>query len=305
MLVWLLGLRLRFEEVWLTCGGIRLYGELRVPGVVPAPVVLVCHGMDVRGSYGLRIYGGLAEEACGAGFVSLVFDFRGVGRSGGAFDYGFGEQEDVRCALDYLASRPEVVSGEVFVVGHSLGGAVSLYAVRGDKRVKGLVLWSTPKNHEYNVKKFIKRERGALGLLAFRIVSRLDGVFDVSRVYRLEVFGVDLRPDLVREKLMRLDECDAASRLHGIPLLIVIGQSDVIVGVDEAEAVYRSANEPKTLVVIRSADHVYRGKEQQLISETLKWIESLGRTCTKRMGELEVSAEPLSEDKRKGASSTA
>jgi alpha/beta superfamily hydrolase len=290
------GLCLRFDQVWLRCGKVRLYGELRVPDVVPARAVLMCHGLDARGLHGLRIYEGLAEEGCKAGFVSLVFDFRGVGKSGGAFDYGLGEQEDLRCALDYLASRSEVVSGNVFVVGHSLGAAVALYALQGDTRVKGLVLWSAPKNHDYNVKKFVKRKDGILGLLVFRLLSRLDRIFDVSRLYRLEVAGLDLRLRFVREKLMKLDECKAASRLRGIPLLIVIGQSDVLVGVDEAEEVYRSANEPKTFVVVQSADHVYRGKEQRLIHETLKWIEKWSNPVKESAGILKP-AEPRSNRK--------
>jgi alpha/beta superfamily hydrolase len=286
MWTWLffVGLGLRFDQVWLRCGEVRLYAELRIPDTVPAPGVVLCHGLDVRGLHGLRIYKELAEEACRAGFVSLVFDFRGVGNSGGTFDYGFGEQEDLKCALGYLASRPEVVSGGLFVVGHSLGATVVLYVVQGDARVKGLVLWSTPKNHDYNVKKFIKRKDGILGLLIFRVLSRLDRIFDVSRLYKLEVAGLDLRPKFVREKLMKLDACEAASRLRGIALLVVIGQSDVLVGVDEAEEVYRSANEPKTLVVVQSADHVYRGKEHRLISETLEWIERWSRPAKEKMG---------------------
>jgi alpha/beta superfamily hydrolase len=268
------GLCLRVEQVWIECGSTRLHGELRVPDAVPAPAVLICHGMDARGFHGLSIYLRLAENACSAGFVCLVFDFRGVGGSTGFFDYGFGEREDVKCALNYLASRPEVVLNSVFVVGHSLGGAVSLYALQGETRVRGLVLWSTPKNHSYNVKKFIKRTRGNLGLFVFQIFSRLDNILNSSKLYTLEVYGISLRPRYVRGKLMKLDECEAVSKLHSIPLLIVTGRSDVIVGVDEAEEIYRSANEPKTLVIIESADHVYKGKEQQLIGKTLEWIEA-------------------------------
>jgi len=269
------GLCLRVEQVWVQCASVRLHGELCVPDAVPAPAVLICHGMDVRGFHGLGIYSRLADEACKAGFVCFVFDFRGVGGSMGVFDYGLGEQEDLKCALNYLASRPEVVPNSVFVVGHSLGGAVSLYGLQGETRVLGLVLWSTPKNHDYNVKKFIRRTHGTLGLFAFQLFSRLDRVFNSSRLYKLEVYGIDLRSRDVRGKLMKLDECEAASRLHGIPLLIIIGRSDVIVGVDEAEEVYRSANEPKALVVIESADHTYRGKEPELIAKTLDWIEAL------------------------------
>jgi alpha/beta superfamily hydrolase len=263
------------ETTWIACENARLYAETYIPNTVPASTLLICHGMNARGSQGLRIYTRLAEAARKEGFVALVFDFRGVGRSTGTFDYGIGEQQDIKCVLNYLASKPEVAPNSIFIVGHSLGGAVSLYALRNEKRVKGLVLWSTPKNHNYNVRKFITRTRGKLGLYTFLVLSRIDKLFNVSRLFTLEVYGIRLRQRYVREKLMSLNECEAASKLHGIPMLIVIGEKDIIVGVDEAEEIYRSANEPKTLEIISSADHIYKGKEEELIAKTLDWIKKL------------------------------
>ncbi|MEM4704492.1 MAG: alpha/beta fold hydrolase [Candidatus Bathyarchaeia archaeon] len=265
---------MKIEQMRVRCKEAMLYAELYIPDSVPAPCLLICHGLNAKGSKGLRLYAKLAETACKQGFACLVFDFRGVGRSTGVFDYGVGEQQDVKCAIEYLASRPEVLGNRVFVVGHSLGGAVSLYALRGDARVKGLVLWSTPKNHNYNVKKFLRNTRGTLGLYVFLFLSYIDRLLNVQRILKLEVYGVRLRPRHVREKLMKLDECYAVSRLH-IPLLVMVGSKDDIVGVDEAEAIYSSASEPKTLVVIEGADHVYRGKERQLVDETLEWIKKL------------------------------
>lgn len=266
---------MKTEQVWIECDNARLYGEMHIPDAVPAPGLLILHGMNSQGYHFLKIYKRLAEKACEKGHVVFLFDFRGVGKSTGEFDYGMGEQRDVKCALDYLASRPEVLSDRIFVVGHSLGGAVSLYALQGEKRVKGLALWSTPKNHNYNVRKFIRRTKGTLGLYTFLILSRVDKLINVSRLFKLEVYGIGLRPKHVREKLMKLDECEAASKLNDIPLLIVIGQDDTIVGVDEAQAIYQSANEPKTLVIIEGADHIYKGKDQELVSKTLDWIEGL------------------------------
>lgn len=265
---------MKTEQAWISCGDAKLYAELYIPDTVPAPGVLICHGMNARGSQGLRLYSRLAQAACRAGFVSLVFDFQGVGKSTGSFDYGIGERENVKCALNFLASRSDVVSNRIFVVGHSLGGAVALYALQGEARVKGLVLWSTPKNHNYNVRKFIKRTRGTLGLYSFLILSRVDRLFSVSSFFKLQVYGVDLRPKYVKQKLMSLDECEAASKLN-IPLLIVVGGSDDIVGVDEAQEIYRAANEPKTLLVIDSADHIYKGKETELISKTVEWMKAI------------------------------
>lgn len=249
---------MKIEQTWIQCENAKLYAELYIPDAVPAPAVLICHGLNAKGSSGLRLYARLAKRACENGYVSLLFDFRGVGKSTGEFDYGFGEREDIKCALNYLAPRPEVISNQIFIVGHSLGGAVSLYAVQGETRVKGLVLWSTPKDHNYNVRKFIRRSRGKLGLYSFLFLSRLDRVVNISRLFKLEVYGVRLRPRHVREKLVKLNEREAASKLQNIPLSVIIGEADTIVGVDEAQEIFESANEPKN-----PADHRFRRSHLQ------------------------------------------
>lgn len=268
---------MKIEETWIDCESARLYGEVYVPEVVPAPALLICHGMNARGFHLLKIYSQLARTACLSGFVTLLFDFRGVGRSTGQFDYGLKEQQDVKCALNYLASRQDVFNDKIYVVGHSLGGAVSLYALRNEKRVKGLVLWSVPKNHDYNVRKFIRNAKGGLGLREFLVLSKIDKLFNVSALFKLEVYGIRLRPRYVRDKLMKLNECEAVSKLYGLPLLVINGEHDNIVGVDEAREVYEAANEPKSLLVIESADHIYRRKEKELITGTIGWIENLNK----------------------------
>lgn len=264
---------MKLERANIQCRNIRLYAELRLPEKIPAPAILICHGMNSQGFHGLGIYTKLAERACELGFVSMLTDFRGVGKSDGVFDYGYGEQDDFRCALEFLASRPEVTSNNVSVVGHSLGGAIALYMLRDEPHAKALVLWAVPKNHDYNVKKYIRRTRGRLALGLFLLLSPLDRLVDVSRFFRLRVYGIDLRLKEVRRKLMRLNETEAASRLNRLPTMVVVGGSDNIVGRDEAEAVYSVLLGPKSLLVLESADHIFRGKENQLIDVTLDWIE--------------------------------
>lgn len=269
---------MKIEETWIQCGNdLKLYGEVYAPSILPAPAILICHGMNARGFHLLKIYTQLARIARANGFVALLFDFRGVGRSMGKFDYGFGEQSDVKCALNYLAARPDVIKDRIFVVGHSLGGAVSLYALQNEKRVKGLVLWSVPKNHDYNVRKFIKNRTGKFRLQMFLALSRIDNVLGIGRMFKMEVYGIKLRPKYLRQKLMMLNECEAVSRLEGIPLLVVNGRSDEIVGVDEAEEVYRSANEPKNLTIVESTDHIFRKKEDEVVQITMDWIKGLNR----------------------------
>lgn len=62
----------------------------------------------------------------------------------------------------------------------------------------------------------------------FLMLSRIDRFLNVSRLFRLEVFGINLRLKDVRGKLMKLNECGEISKLHKLPVLIVIGDSDNI-----------------------------------------------------------------------------
>jgi alpha/beta superfamily hydrolase len=265
------------ETTWIHCQDTKLYGEIYAPDNTQSPALLICHGLNANGFHQLKIYAQLARTACENGLVALVFDFQGVGESEGKFDYGIEEQQNVKCALNHLASRRDVIKDRIYVVGHSLGGAVSLYALQNEKRVRGLVLWSVPKNHDYNVKKFVKNTRGRLGLYAFLILSRIDKLLPVSKLFKLQVYGINLRPRYVREKLMKLNECEAASNMKGIPLLVINGEDDEIVGVDEAQEVYNSANPPKSLMIIKSTDHIFRKKEDELLQETMDWIKNLDR----------------------------
>ena len=264
---------MRKEKVAFECSEVKLHGELYIPDETPTSGVIVCHGMNKNGFHGLKLYRKFAEKACEEGFVSLIFDFRGCGRSTGSFGYGIEEQKDVKCAIDYLASRKEVIPDKIFVVGHSLGGAISLYAVQNDERVKGLVLWSTPANHAYNVKKFITMNRGKLSYYLFILASYLDNLIDVSKLVNLRVFGILLRPSLVRKKMMKLNECEVVQKLK-IPILIVIGDRDKIVSVEEAKQVFKAANNPKNFVLIVGANHIYHEKEHEVAVETLNWIKS-------------------------------
>jgi alpha/beta superfamily hydrolase len=87
---------------------------------------VVYHAMKAFSSFGLPV---------------LRFNFRSVGLSEGKHDEGFGEQEDVRAALDWLErnfNRP------ILFAGFSFGSNVGLRACCADARVKGLIGLGVP-----------------------------------------------------------------------------------------------------------------------------------------------------------------
>ncbi|MFH2005194.1 MAG: alpha/beta fold hydrolase [bacterium] len=83
-----------------------------------------------------------ARDALGAlGFGTLRFNFRGVGRSGGAQATGLGEADDLAPLLEDLAARD---ADEVHLAGYSYGAWVALQALRGGLTPASLLLFSPP-----------------------------------------------------------------------------------------------------------------------------------------------------------------
>ena len=77
-----------------------------------------------------------------AGLITLRVNFRGVGQSTGVHDEGYGEQDDVRVGLDYLAEKyPEQ---EITLCGFSFGARVGLEVGIADGRVARLISIGTP-----------------------------------------------------------------------------------------------------------------------------------------------------------------
>lgn len=70
------------------------------------------------------------------GFPVLRFNFRGTGLSHGEHDYGAGEVDDVRTALDWLDSEFHL---PLIFAGFSFGAAVGLRAASADPRAKALI----------------------------------------------------------------------------------------------------------------------------------------------------------------------
>ncbi len=70
------------------------------------------------------------------GLPVVRFNFRGNGRSEGTHDNGIGEIDDVRAAIDYLASE---FGKPILFAGFSFGSYTGLRATCGDPRVAGIV----------------------------------------------------------------------------------------------------------------------------------------------------------------------
>ena len=132
------------EERWISffSEGSRLIGNLFIPsGMEPGeqrPGIVLCHGFTGVRQLTLREY---ARRFAEAGFIALIFDYRGFGESEGPKWrlIPLEQVDDIRNALTWLATQPEVDPQRMGLWGTSFGGAHVPYVAGVDTRVKAAV----------------------------------------------------------------------------------------------------------------------------------------------------------------------
>ncbi len=194
--------------------------HLPVPGS-DAGVVLV-HGKDSSRS---REFGGafpeLAAHLQANGYQVVMVDLRGHGASGdGRFSFGHFERQDVSAAVSYLIAQG-VPSGQVGVLGVSMGAASAVGAAADDPRVGAL--WADSGYAE--ILPIIRAEWPSTSGLpmpfwtAARLMFRLRFGFDVASSKPVQEIG----------------------RLGGMPVQLVHGTADELVPYDHAMALRAAA----------------------------------------------------------------
>jgi alpha/beta superfamily hydrolase len=106
---------------------------LNVPACAPRGIALVAHPHPLQGgTLDNKVAQTLAKTFVALGYAAVRFNFRGVGRSQGAFDDGRGETDDALAALAHAAHRLSVDDAALPVVlaGFSFGSFVQTRVAR-------------------------------------------------------------------------------------------------------------------------------------------------------------------------------
>ncbi len=120
-----------------------LEGLVQEPEGEPIAVGVVCHADPAQGGMmHFKVVFRAARALLRAHALALRFNFRGVGASAGVHDYGRGEVEDARAALDEAARR--LPGRPLLVGGFSFGAAVALRLAADDPRVAAAFLLGLP-----------------------------------------------------------------------------------------------------------------------------------------------------------------
>ena len=171
-----------------------------------------------------------ARLLCGIGFDVMLFDYRGYGRSSGSPSEE-GTYRDARAARAALLRRPGIDPERVLYLGESLGAAVALE----------LALHSPP-----------------AGLI---LQSPFTSVRDMARaVYRV------IPPRIVP------DAYPSLRIIRGLrsPLLVLHGEGDDVVPVEQGRALFAAAPDPKRLEIFAGARH-----NDLLLLAGERWAETI------------------------------
>jgi fermentation-respiration switch protein FrsA (DUF1100 family) len=166
-----------------------------------------------------------------------MIDFRGRGESGGGMvTMGAREPLDVRAAVEYVASRPEVDATRIAIQGVSLGASAGVMAMPDEPRIAAAVIESP--------------------------FSSMRGVADRSFEAFLDLPPFPFAPVTVYVLEQRLDAdaddirpVDSITRIGNRPVLIIEDLADDLMPVDSGTDLYEAAPGPKELWQVPEAGH--------------------------------------------------
>jgi alpha-beta hydrolase superfamily lysophospholipase len=229
----------------------------------------------------------IAETFCNEGFVVLTFDYRGFGESGGQRGRMIWYEQviDIRNAITYMRTRPEVDRDRVGLWGSSYGGALAPYAFAMDERAAACVgelgfadgYASTAMRlgeDEIRVFKAMLEEDRERRVLhndpMYADLNALSG--DPTAVKQHEEMEKEF-PQLKNRQII-LQSLDAHAEFSPLsviekkgdrPLLLMAAELDSICPWEEYKTLYDTAPEPKEWILFENVNHpqFYEGENRE------------------------------------------
>ncbi|MBW3585233.1 MAG: lysophospholipase [Cyanobacteria bacterium 0813] len=155
------------------------------------------------------------------GLSVLVIDYRGYGKSQGDFPSESQVYEDAQLAWDYLVKQRGVNPNQIYIYGHSLGGAIAIDLAVGHPEAAGLIV----EGSFTSTRAMVNFQKGLFWM-----------------------FPIDL---LLTQRFNSISKVD---RLQ-MPVLFIHGTADNIVPVEMSKKLFDAAPEPKQLYIVPGGGH--------------------------------------------------
>lgn len=234
--------------------GQTLKGVLHHPaGSQRHAAAILCHGMESNKESEKLV--ALGRRLAEKGILALRFDFSYAGESSGKFEditYS-GEVEDLRAAFNFiLGFRAEKVG----LFGSSMGGTVALLFAAQEKRLAAIVTVAAPLHPEKFTEKLLTQQE---------VEQWRASGFITYHGQRIKLSFLD--------DFQTVDVPQAAKRI-ACPVLILHGDRDNTVPVEEARELYALLSGPKEITILKGADHRLSDPSQlrRALDESVNWL---------------------------------
>jgi len=263
--------------------GTRMEGDLFLPSDLKSaerrPAVVLCHGFT-----GVRsmILGDYAKVFAAAGLIALTFDYRGYGGSEGTRRrlIPLEQIDDIRNAISYVETLPEVDPARIGLWGTSFGGANAPYAAALDSRIMavvGQVGFGDGERFLLDTRRFGEREELLRKVAEDRRRRAVEGTgarldpldalnSDQTRGF-LAAALKDVAPSKIDiswetiEKTLEYKPIEVIERIAPRAVLLIGARDDDLCKIEGYEKLYERAREPKKLVVLPITHYeIYSGK---------------------------------------------
>lgn len=225
------------EEVWINVAtGERVHGWfLRAMKQPAIATVLHCHGNG--GNLSSVVW--VAQELTKRGFDTMIFDYRGYGRSEGRLTDEWGIYADAEAVYDHLLRERGVKAEKLALYGQSLGTTAAIH---------------------------LASKRPCAALI---VESGLSSASDM---------GMVSFPWLPRQlHFLAKNRFESARKIAEVkcPALIAHGTNDAVIPVEQGRKLFESARDPKRLVLVEGGDHFLFGSAgEHFVSGIIDFIRT-------------------------------
>lgn len=175
-------------------------------------------------------------------FDVISFDFRGHGKSSGTYTFTSKEPEDLKSVVNYATK----IYQKIYLIGFSLGGAISIIYAANTENIDRLIIVSAPHS-------FAKIKHLMWGKDFFK---------NPFNKYELKTL-IKLRPCPIIPKQVR--PIDVVDRIN-IPTFFIAGDLDTIINHKDTESLFHKAKCEKKFELFKNCSHaedlLYQEKEK-------------------------------------------
>ena len=278
------------ESVSFFSDGLRLDARLYRPDsdATGLPAVVFCPGSRVTKE--TPYYAEYIPRLVSSSLAVLLIDYRGWGLSEGTAGdlYPMEQVADIRNAVTYLETRPEIDPNRIGLFGVSFGGALGVDAAARDERIRAVVTVLSPMDGAAMLRGS-RREYEWVELLGELTEDRRQRVItgrgtstdhfspptpERSRTSALSQAPIPPIPLACLDAIREFRPLDIVDRIAPRAVLLIAATLDPTCPVEHSQLAYEAAGSPKRLVVIESAEHygTYVKHMDRIMEESTSWF---------------------------------